>query len=313
MDGKVAVVAIGGNSLIKDKQHRSVPDQFNATRETCVHIAGMIEHGWNVVITHGNGPQVGFILLRSEMASHVLHDVPLDSCGADTQGAIGYMIQQSLYNEFSKRGIDRAAVTVVTQVAVDANDPAFQHPSKPIGPFYDKEKAMMFKEDQGWDVVEDSGRGWRRVVPSPLPQRIVERDAIKGLVDRGFVVIGVGGGGIPVVEENGQLKGVAAVIDKDYASSLLATSIGAELLLISTAVERVALNFGRPNQQWLDRMTLAETRRYLEEGHFAPGSMEPKIRAIMGFLERGGKKALITSPECIERALVGETGTWIVP
>ncbi|MFH1929937.1 MAG: carbamate kinase [Chloroflexota bacterium] len=313
MDGKVAVVAIGGNSLIKDKQHRTVPDQFNATRETCVHIAGMIEQGWNVVITHGNGPQVGFILLRSEMASHVLHDVPLDSCGADTQGAIGYMIQQSLYNEFSKRGIDRAAVTVVTQVAVDANDPAFQRPSKPIGPFYDKEKAMMFKEDQGWDVVEDSGRGWRRVVPSPLPQRIVERDAIKGLVDRGFVVIGVGGGGIPVVEENGQLKGVAAVIDKDYASSLLATSIGAELLLISTAVERVALNFGKPNQQWLDRMTLAETRRYLEEGHFAPGSMEPKIRAIMGFIERGGKRALITSPECIERALAGETGTWIVP
>ena len=313
MDGKVAVVAIGGNSLIKDKQHRTVPDQFNATRETCVHIAGMIEQGWSVVITHGNGPQVGFILLRSEMASHVLHGVPLDSCGADTQGAIGYMIQQSLYNEFSKRGIDRAAVTVVTQVAVDANDPAFQHPSKPIGPFYDKEKAMMFKEDQGWDVVEDSGRGWRRVVPSPLPQRIVERDAIKGLVDRGFVVIGVGGGGIPVVEENGQLKGVAAVIDKDYASSLLATSIGAELLLISTAVERVALNFGKSNQQWLDRMTLDETRRYLEEGHFAPGSMEPKIRAIMGFLERGGKKALITSPECIERALAGETGTWIVP
>jgi len=313
MDGKVAVVAIGGNSLIKDNQHRTVPDQFNATRETCVHIAGMIEQGWSVVITHGNGPQVGFILLRSEMASHVLHDVPLDSCGADTQGAIGYMIQQSLYNEFSKRGIAHAAVTVVTQVAVDVNDSAFQHPSKPIGPFYDKEKAMMFKEDQGWDVIEDSGRGWRRVVPSPLPQRIVERDAIKGLVDRGFIVIGVGGGGIPVVEENGQLKGVAAVIDKDYASSLLATSISAELLLISTAVERVALNFGKPNQQWLDRMTLAETRRYLEEGHFAPGSMEPKIRAIMGFIERGGKKALITSPECIERALAGETGTWIVP
>jgi len=313
MDGKVAVVAIGGNSLIKDKQHRTVPDQLNATRETCAHIAGMIEQGWNVVITHGNGPQVGFILLRSEMASHVLHDVPLDSCGADTQGAIGYMIQQSLYNEFSKRGIDHTAVTVVTQVAVDANDSAFQHPSKPIGPFYDQDKAMAFKEDQGWDVVEDSGRGWRRVVPSPLPQRIIERDAIKGLVDRGFIVIGVGGGGIPVVEENGQLKGVAAVIDKDYASSLLATSIGAELLLISTAVERVALNFGKPNQQWLDRMTLAETRRYLEEGHFAPGSMEPKIRAILGFIERGGKRALITSPECIERALAGETGTWIVP
>jgi len=313
MDGKVAVVAIGGNSLIKDKQHRTVADQFNATRETCVHIAGMIEEGWNVVVTHGNGPQVGFILLRSDLAAHVLHTVPLDSCGADTQGAIGYMIQQCLHNEFAKRGINRSAATVVTQVAVDSNDQAFRHPSKPIGPFYDEEKAHAHEAERGWDIVEDAGRGWRRVVPSPIPQRIVERDAIKGLVDQGFIVIAVGGGGIPVIEEDGQLRGVAAVIDKDYASSLLATSIDADLLLISTAVEKVALNFGKPNQQWLDRMTLAETRKYLEEGHFAPGSMGPKIRAIIGFLERGGKRALITSPECIERALAGETGTHIIP
>jgi carbamate kinase len=273
----------------------------------------MIEQGWNVVITHGNGPQVGFILLRSDLSAHVLHSVPLDSCGADTQGAIGYMIQQSLHNEFAKRGIQRAAVTVVTQVAVDAKDPAFQHPSKPIGPFYDAEKARTYSKERGWDIVEDAGRGWRRVVASPIPQRIVERDAIKELVDRGFIVIGVGGGGIPVIEEYGRLRGVAAVIDKDYASSLLATAIDADLLLISTAVEKVALNFGKPNQQWLDHMTLADTHKYLDEGHFAPGSMEPKIRAIIGFLERGGEQALITSPECIERALQGETGTRITP
>jgi carbamate kinase len=313
MNKKVAVVAIGGNSLIKDKEHQTVPDQFAATRETCVHIAGMIERGWDVIITHGNGPQVGFILRRSELASHVLHTVPLDSCGADTQGAIGYMIQQSLFNEFKLRGINKQAATVVTQVLVDKDDPAFQNPSKPIGPFLDQETALKRRDDEGWDVVEDAGRGWRRVVPSPIPRRIIERDAIKNLIDTGFVVIAVGGGGIPVVEENGQLKGTAAVIDKDYASSLLALAIGVDLFLISTAVEKVALNFGQPNQEWLDRMTLAEARQYLEEGHFAPGSMYPKIKAIVDFLEKGGKEALITNPENIERALAGETGTRIVP
>jgi carbamate kinase len=313
MGKKVAVVAVGGNSLIKDKEHQTVPDQFAAARETCVHIAGMIRHGWDVIITHGNGPQVGFILRRSELASHVLHTVPLDSCGADTQGALGYMIQQSLYNEFKLRGIDKQAATVVTQVLVDKDDPAFQNPSKPIGPFLDQETALKRRDEEGWDVVEDAGRGWRRVVPSPIPRRIIERDAIKNLIDAGFVVVAVGGGGIPVIEENGQLKGTAAVIDKDYASSLLALAIGVDLFLISTAVEKVALNFGQPNQEWLDRMTLAEARQYLEEGHFAPGSMYPKIKAIVDFLERGGKEALITSPENIERALAGETGTRVVP
>jgi len=313
MNKKVAVVAIGGNSLIKDKKHQTVPDQFAATHETCVHVAGMIEHGWDVIITHGNGPQVGFILRRSELASHVLHTVPLDSCGADTQGALGYMIQQSLYNEFKLRGIDKQAVTVVTQVLVDKDDPAFQNPSKPIGPFLDQEAALKRRAEEGWDVVEDAGRGWRRVVPSPIPRRIIERDAIKNLLDADFVVIAVGGGGIPVIEENGKLEGTAAVIDKDYASSLLALAIGVDLFLISTAVEKVALNFGQPNQEWLDRMTLAEARQYLEEGHFAPGSMYPKIKAIVGFLERGGKEALVTNPKNIERALAGETGTRIVP
>ena len=311
---KTAVVAIGGNSLVKDKDHRTVPDQFESTRETCAHIAGMIEQGWDVVITHGNGPQVGFILLRSEMASDVLHTVPLDSCGADTQGAIGYMIQQSLYNEFKKRGIKKQAATAVTQVVVGKDDPAFQNPSKPIGPFYDEEEAKELGAERGWVVKDDAGRGWRRVVPSPIPLEIVERDAIKTLLDAGFVVIGVGGGGIPVVkEEDSSLRGVEAVIDKDYASGLLASSIQADLLLISTAVDQVALNFGQPGQRWLDKMTVAEAERYLAEDHFAPGSMGPKIRASIKFLKEGGREALITSPENIERALAGETGTRIVP
>ena len=314
MTRKVAVVAIGGNSLIKDKDHQTVPDQYEATKETCTHIADMIERGWEVVITHGNGPQVGFILRRSELASHELHTVPLDSCGADTQGAIGYMLQKALYDEFRKRGIDKQAVTVVTQVLVDRDDLAFQKPTKPIGSFMDKEAALKKRNEEGWDVMEDADRGWRRVVPSPLPVRIIERDAIKHLIDAGFVVVAVGGGGIPVIEdEEGNLIGAEAVIDKDYASGLLATSINADLFLISTAVEKVALNFGEPNQRWLDKMTLAQAVKYLGEGHFAPGSMGPKIKAIIDFLEQGGKEAIVTCPENIERALLGETGTRIVP
>lgn len=310
---KIAVVAIGGNSLIKDQEHQTVPDQFEAIRETCRHIASMLERGWNVVITHGNGPQVGFSLLRSELTSHVLHTVPLDSCVADTQGTIGYMIQQCLYNEFKRRGIKKQAVTVVTQVLVDKNDPDFQNPTKPIGPFYDEDKAQRYRKERGWNVKEDSGRGWRRVVPSPIPVRIIELDAAKTLVDLGFVTVVVGGGGIPVIEGDGELSGIEAVIDKDYASSLLAIGIKADLFLISTSVEKVALNFGKPNQKLLDRMTLEEAKKYFEEGHFPPGSMGPKIQAIINFLERGGKEAIITDPENIERALLGETGTRILP
>jgi carbamate kinase len=309
---KTAVIAIGGNSLIRDKQHQTVPDQFAVTQETCVHIADIIEQGWKVVITHGNGPQVGFILLRSELASHVLHTVPLDSCGADTQGALGYMIQQLLDNELFKRGVDIPVVTVVTQVVVDGNDPAFHNPSKPIGPFYDEAKAKLYAEEQGWVVVEDAGRGWRRVVPSPFPREIVELEAIRTLLQAGFVVIGVGGGGIPVVrDDEGNLRGREAVIDKDYASSLLASGIEAELFLMSTAVEMVYLNYGQPDQKALDHVSVDEARRYLGEGHFPPGSMGPKIEAVIRFLERGGKEALITSPENLARALRGETGTRI--
>ena len=316
MAEKIAVIAIGGNSLIKGKGRESIQAQYQAVYETCLHIADMIQQGWTVAIGHGNGPQVGFVLRRSEIAFQTegLHEVPLDVCGADTQGATGYMLQQNLYNEFLLRGIQKTVATIVTQVEVDTNDPAFQNPTKPIGSFMDESQAMDKKEKESWSVVEDAGRGWRRVVPSPLPKRVVEEPAIKDLINAGMCVITVGGGGIPVVaKEDGQLQGIAAVIDKDYASSLLANAVGAELLIISTAVEKVALNFGKPDEKWLDQMTLDEARQYLAEGtHFAKGSMAPKIQACIWFLERGGKKAIITNPENIARALKGETGTTIV-
>jgi carbamate kinase len=313
---KTAVVAIGGNSLIKDEKHKTVEDQYLAAKETTCHIADMIEAGWEVAIGHGNGPQVGFILRRSEIAARVegMHEVPLDVCGADSQGAIGYALQQTLQNELYRRNIKKNVATVITQVLVDKNDKAFQNPSKPIGSFMDEANAKRRQTEMGWTVVEDAGRGWRRVVASPLPQEVVELDTVKALLNAGVVVITVGGGGIPVIDTGGgEYKGVAAVIDKDYASSLLAQSINADLFLISTAVEKVALNFGKPNEKWLDKVTLAEAKQYLAEGtHFAKGSMAPKIQAIIWYLEAGGKQALITSPENIGRALRGETGTWIV-
>jgi carbamate kinase len=313
---KVAVIAIGGNSLV-NKGRESIPDQYQAIAETAKRIADMIQSGWTVAIGHGNGPQVGFVLRRSEVAYRVegVPEVPLDVCGADTQGATGYMLQQNLYNEFLVRGIDKKVCTVVTQVEVDRDDPAFRNPSKPIGSFMEKEQALEKKEKEAWSVVEDAGRGWRRVVPSPLPKRVVEEPAIKALIEQGMCVVTVGGGGIPVIADaTGKLKGVAAVIDKDYASSLLANLIGAELLVISTAVEKVATNWGKPEQKWLDQMSVAEAKAYLAEGtHFAKGSMAPKIQACIWFIERGGKKALITNPENIGRALRGETGTWINP
>lgn len=310
---KVAVVAVGGNALIKDKNKKSIEDQFAAAKETMGHIASMIESGWNVVVTHGNGPQVGFILRRSELALGELHPVPLDYCGADTQGAIGYMFQKALRNEFKDRGINKKAVTVVTQVLVDKNDPAFESPAKPIGSFLD-EATVKERQGSGKHYVEDAGRGWRQVVASPEPQEIVEVDAIKLLIKEGYIVVSVGGGGIPVIErEGGDLFGVEAVIDKDFASALLANSVNADLLLISTAVEKVALNFNTPDEKLLDQITVAEAEQYIEEGHFAPGSMLPKIRACLKFIENGGEKALVTDPENIPRALAGETGTWIVP
>jgi len=308
---KVAVIAIGGNSLIQDKAHQTVEDQYEAARETSSHIAKMIGDGWDVAISHGNGPQVGFILRRSELAAHELHEIPLDVCGADTQGAIGYSLQQNLYNHFLKMGIDKRVATVVTQVEVSADDPAFQKPSKPIGSFMDETQAASRRQNEGWEVLEDAGRGWRRVVASPKPVRIIEEPAVKQLIDAGIVVVTVGGGGIPVVaDENGALRGVAAVIDKDFASGLLAKNIGANLYMISTAVEKVALNFGKPDQRWIDHMSLDEAKAYLADGtHFAKGSMAPKIQAAIEFIETGGEKVIITNPENMEKALAGETGT----
>lgn len=310
----VVVVAVGGNSLIKDAKHQTVPDQYQAGAESMHHIADMISAGYDVVVTHGNGPQVGFILRRSEIARNELHEVPLDYCGADTQGAIGYMFVQALHNEFRARKMDKKAVAVVTQTVVDRGDKAFQNPTKPIGSFMDEKMAKEKQANEGWNVVEDAGRGWRRVVASPIPSEIVEAEAIRKLIDDGFVVIGVGGGGIPVIrKENGDLVGVEAVIDKDFGSSVLATLIKADMFIISTAVEKVAINFNKPDQKWLDRLTVAEAKKYIEEGHFAKGSMLPKVQAILRFLESGGKAAIITNPENLSRALRGETGTWIVP
>jgi len=310
---KTVVIAIGGNSLIKDEKHMSVADQYAAVCETAQHIANLIERGFRVVITHGNGPQVGFILLRSEHSRGLLHEVPLDSIGADTQGAIGYQIQQAMGNELRKRNVKKSVATVITQSLVDRNDPAFQKPTKPIGQFYKKQDAEDRMRVEEWTMVEDAGRGWRRVVASPKPVRIIEADAIRRLVEDGFIVVAVGGGGIPVVQdEQGNLQGSAAVIDKDLASAVLAKEIAADLLVISTAVEKVYLNFGKPDQKALDKITVAEAKQYMKEGHFKPGSMLPKIQACIQFIEAGGTEALITCPEVLPAALEGKTGTRIV-
>jgi carbamate kinase len=314
INDNLAVVAVGGNSLITDPTKKTIDDQYEAASASMGHIADMIEAGWNVIITHGNGPQVGFILRRSELALHELHPVWMDYAVADTQGAIGYMFQRALRNEFRRRGMDRQAVSIVTQVLVDSADPAFSDPSKPIGSFMDEETAKERAAAFGWVVVEDAGRGFRRVVPSPAPQEILETEAILSLVEEGFIVVACGGGGIPVIfKEDGDLRGVEAVIDKDLASALLARTIGADLFLIATAVERCALYFNTPAQEWIDRMTVSEAERYIAEGHFARGSMQPKVEAVVSYLKNGGKEGLITSPGSIARALKGETGTRIVP
>jgi len=311
----VAVIAIGGNSLITDSKHPEVKYQWDAVRETASHIAAMIENGWTTVVTHGNGPQVGFILRRNELAAHEVHPTPLDLIGADTQGSIGFMLQQTLNNEFHRRNLALQCITLITQTLVDEHDPAFANPTKPIGSFLTEEQAHEF-EKEGWQVIEDSGRGWRRVVASPEPVEIVEIEAIAQAIHLGWIVIAGGGGGIPVVRHHtGELRSVYAVIDKDRASSLLASRINADLFLISTGVEKVALNFGKPDQVDLATLTVEEAKRYLAEGHFGKGSMQPKIEACIRFLERSTNPdayAIVTNPENLARALRGETGTRIV-
>lgn len=313
MSNQLVVVAIGGNSLIADPKHPDVANQWDAVRETCRHIAEMVANGWQVIVTHGNGPQVGYILRRAEIAAPEVHTVPLDLIVADTQGSIGYMLQQALDNSLRRLGINRTIVTVITQVRVDPNDPAFENPTKPIGGFMTEEEARKFEAD-GWQVVEDSGRGWRRVVASPNPEAIHEINAIKALYMNNYIVIAGGGGGIPVIRnEHGSLRGVFAVIDKDRASSLLAQSLRADLFIISTGVEKVALNFNKPDQQALDQLTLAEAEKYMQEGHFGKGSMLPKIEAVIDFVRMGGPQAIITDPPNLLRALRGETGTRVIP
>ena len=313
-DSPLVVIAVGGNSLITDQEHRTVLDQYIAAGETSHHIAPIAGSGYRVVVTHGNGPQVGFILLRSELSRDVLHQVPLENCVADTQGAIGYQISQTLQNELQRQGFKQDVASVVTQVVVDADDPGFESPSKPIGPFMTEEDARQHAEDDGWIVAEDAGRGWRRLVPSPAPLEIIELPTIRTLLDAGIMVVAVGGGGIPVVRlDDGTLRGCDAVIDKDKASGLLARQLGANVLVFSTSVDKVALNFNTPQQVDLGKITVADCQRYLEEGHFAPGSMGPKIEAAIEFLESGGERVIVTQPHHLEQALYGIFGTHIVP
>ena len=313
MDSRLAVLAIGGNSLIKDKNHIALSWQYETLKETIKYIADLIAEGLSMVITHGNGPQVGFIYRRGELGRHELPLIPLDICGADTQGAIGYMIQKALLNEFRKRGIAKKVTTVVTQTIVDRNDPSFEHPTKPIGSFMSEKEALANKKELGWQVVEDAGRGFRRVVPSPIPKEIIELDVIRLLVESGYIVVATGGGGIPVIRnEQGDLEGVEAVIDKDLGSSLLARNLGADTFIILTAVDAAYLNFGKENQKPISRATLSEIKQYMAEGHFKPGSMKPKIEAIIQFLEGGGRKAIITSPKNLLKTIKGESGTTIV-
>ena len=312
---KTVVVALGGNSFISDETHQSVPDQYLAAERACSHIVPLLrDPDLRLVVTHGNGPQVGFILRRSELATPAMHQVPLDSCVADTQGALGYQLERALRNELRHHRLARSPAAVVTLVLVDRDDPAFRHPSKPIGAFLSKERAEEHRQKDGWEVAEDAGRGWRRVVASPAPKAILDLDAVRSLLDAGFVVVAAGGGGIAVIEDpSGDISGATAVVDKDLTSSLLARQLGAEVLVITTGVEKVYLDYGTPGQKALDAITLAEAKRYVAQGHFKPGSMLPKVEAIIAFLEGGGRQAIITDSEHVAAALEGRGGTRITP
>ncbi len=312
-DGRLAVVAVGGNSLITDAHHVAIPYQAEAAAVTAGYIATMVAEGWQVVVTHGNGPQVGFILRRSELGQPEVPPIPMNYATSNTQGSIGYMFQRSLLNEFRRRRLAARPATLITQVLVDRDDPDFQKPTKPIGPYMTEATAHKRSSEQGWTVVEDSGRGWRRVVSSPRPMEILELEVIRHMVADGNVVICCGGGGLPVyVDDDGDLTGIEAVVDKDYTSALLAQGLDADLMLISTAVEKIAIHFNTPEQRWLDTMSLAEAREYRAAGHFAAGSMGPKVTALIDYVAATGGTGVVTNPPNLPRAVAGQTGTRIV-
>jgi len=309
---KLALIAIGGNSIIKSGQRGTIEEQFQNIEETCRSIVQLVLRGYRVIITHGNGPQVGAQLLRSELAAHQVYTHPLDVCVADTQGSMGYMIQNSLQRVLDDNNRNDEVGSVVTQVVVDENDPAFQNPTKPVGPFYTEDEAKEKTEKLGWKIVEDAARGYRRVVPSPIPKEIVEDRMIKAAVEDDIIVIAVGGGGVPVVRRKDRLYGIEAVIDKDRASSILAQSLKADLFIISTDAEKVCLNFKKPGQKELDRLTVEEAKQFMKDGHFPPGNMGPKIESVINYIEAGGTHAIITTPEHLGRAVDGGTGTHFV-
>jgi len=307
-----ALITLGGNAILPARGAGTFDEQCAITRLTMQPIARMVEEGTEIVLSHGNGPIVGNILIRNEAVRDQIPPMPLDVCGADSQGGIGYMMQQLLQNELRRVGLERPVVTLVTQVVVDERDPAFRRPTKPIGPFYTEERARQLAREKGWTVVEDAGRGYRRVVPSPRPLEIVEIEAVRRLLKAGAIVIAGGGGGIPVTRQwDRSLHGVEAVIDKDLASSLLWRLLGFEALVIITRVEKVALDYQKPGQRDLDEATVEELERYMNEGHFPSGSMGPKIQAAIDFIRGGGKRVVITTPERIREALAGETGTHV--
>lgn len=304
---------MGGHAFLQGDEPSTHEGHEQNARRICAHLMTLVERDYNIVITHGNGPQVGTLLLKNEHTRDFLPESPLDVLVAQTEGSLGYYLQQALLNELRHREVRRFVVTVVTQVLVDPNDPAFGKPTKPIGPFLSRQEAELRRDDLGWDIIEDSGRGWRRVVPSPRPKRVIQRDMVRQAAEAGHIVIAGGGGGIPIVKSaNNDYTGVEAVIDKDLTSSVLATDVGADILIILTSVDSVFLDYGSPNALALGAVTLAETARHIADGHFPPGSMGPKVEAIYGFLERGGRRGLITSADKLGQAMDGGAGTHFV-
>ncbi len=310
---KTALIAIGGNSLIRAGERGTLDEQFENAYATSKSIALMIKNGWDVVITHGNGPQVGAALLRSERAATEVYTHTLDMCVATTQSEIGYILQTALFRSFKEQGIIRDVMIIPTMVRVDRNDPAFSNPTKPIGPFYSQQVAELKKKSLGWDIVEDAARGYRRVVPSPEPVEVLELSIIKKMVDSGIITIALGGGGIPILKENGDIHGSEAVIDKDRSSALLANGLDVDLFIISTDTDKVYLNFKKNNQKGISSASADEMDNYFKDGHFPPGSMGPKVESIVKYLRNGGKKAIITSYDYLMQALEGKAGTTIVP